>query len=987
MSLRLLQNLPNEGSLQLLVDLPASGEVGDIVIRTELGDIVSLPRAQLSEIIAISRFAQNLPGDGPLSERVADMLTLFGGMIDGSTSLSAAAYQAAINVPNVGFSDVGESLGNYYAAVLGAIFDSNQTSVVGFSGGFLVSAIDELSSQTRDQMAVQAFQMAHELAEAAIGNRPDMTNSISLFAASRDLANLVPSVVSPEGAALNAESFPELDRGVLLAWTLPYLAQTFYDIGVNLRDGEAQDFIPNEFANIAAILASGFPLVSIGIGVINLFDDSIATIRNLFSVTESAAELRAAFENTHELWQSLMDGAYSSSTALAEAQTLADEFVVRGTEAADTIRLLAPELNETILALGGDDIIELNSESEGAIGNDSIFGGWGHDTVIIHGEVFDPNALSDQFADGSHVYNSDQGGALWLREVETLVFRTGTNEESVSLGSAATIFGYFTLGNSVSRGFAFVQGPSSFRDFTFEGPTGEISIGPDGNIVAGVNGHYRTSFNRYSWETGELVSSEIYPDDFITPMFEYVPDVGIFGYDGHYGFLTPYQDDRYYPLGWGGRIEISSLPSAARENYPDGVETRWQVWDAASRDDQLWTLMNEVQANHMGGFSDIQSQTLGVIPVLTPQEVFYLDIAANDISLTTIAFNESGELFGFGGPDTENHNHAYHPSSPSVLYNIDLSNGELTRLGQLYGNVPLEFIVRGSTEELVELLAENAATRTSPLNHSGDSSREAVEGSVFDDILFGRGADDTLSGAAGNDELNGGNGNDILAGQAGNDQLDGGAGHDTLDGGNGSDILVGGLGDDTLTGGTSTSDLRDVVYGGDGNDSIDGGYGNDELRGDAGNDTMAGGFGADTLIGGAGNDVMTGSALSDLLFGGDGIDFVNGGFGHDRVNGGADADKFYHLGIIDHGSDWIQDYNAAEGDDLLFGNTSASADDFQVNFAHTTTPEGERSGDDNVDEAFVIHIPTGQIIWALVDGGGQREINLQIGGEVFDLLV
>ena len=87
-----------------------------------------------------------------------------------------------------------------------------------------------------------------------------------------------------------------------------------------------------------------------------------------------------------------------------------------------------------------------------------------------------------------------------------------------------------------------------------------------------------------------------------------------------------------------------------------------------------------------------------------------------------------------------------------------------------------------------------------------------------------------------------------------------------------------------------------------------------------------------------------------------------------------------------HGSDWVQDYSATEGDVLVFGGT-ARADQFQVNFTHTANKEtGERSGDDDVQEAFVIYKPTGQILWALVDGGGEASINLQIGAEVFDLL-
>ncbi|MDP2580543.1 hypothetical protein Q8W37_11420 [Shimia thalassica] len=236
---------------------------------------------------------------------------------------------------------------------------------------------------------------------------------------------------------------------------------------------------------------------------------------------------------------------------------------------------------------------------------------------------------------------------------------------------------------------------------------------------------------------------------------------------------------------------------------------------------------------------------------------------------------------------------------------------------------------------------------------------------------------DTLAGGSGDDTLNGGDGNDVLRGAGGNDLIQGGDGVDTL---------VGGDGDDTLLGGTSEDDLRDVIYAGAGNDRIDGGYGNDELRGDAGNDTIAGGFGADTVIGGTGNDTLTGSAFADQIFGGDGDDFVNGGFGHDLLNGGAGADRFYHIGIFDHGSDWIQDYDAAEGDILHFGNGSATVGQFQVNTTHTATAAGERSGDDNVEEAFVIYRPTGQIMWALVDGGGQSSINLQIGGDVFDLL-
>ncbi|MDO6482677.1 calcium-binding protein [Shimia thalassica] len=271
----------------------------------------------------------------------------------------------------------------------------------------------------------------------------------------------------------------------------------------------------------------------------------------------------------------------------------------------------------------------------------------------------------------------------------------------------------------------------------------------------------------------------------------------------------------------------------------------------------------------------------------------------------------------------------------------------------------------------VEIIFSGVGAGTAIDPHGDTDSFTGIEGAIASDF---------------NDVVRGSSADERFVGEAGNDLLVGNGGRDTLEGGDGNDTLNGGDGDDEIIGGTSENDIRDVVYAGAGNDDIDGGYGNDELRGDAGNDTIAGGFGADTVIGGTGNDTLTGSAFADQMFGSDGDDFVNGGFGHDLLNGGAGADRFYHIGIADHGSDWVQDYDAAAGDILQFGIASATRSQFQINTTHTSTAAGERSGDDATEEAFVIYRPTGQIMWALVDGAGQSSINLQIGGEVFDLL-
>lgn len=268
----------------------------------------------------------------------------------------------------------------------------------------------------------------------------------------------------------------------------------------------------------------------------------------------------------------------------------------------------------------------------------------------------------------------------------------------------------------------------------------------------------------------------------------------------------------------------------------------------------------------------------------------------------------------------------------------------------------------------------------------GGEGNDTLYGEPDNDTLTGGTGDDSIVGGLGDDEAFGEDGADTLDGGFGHDRLLGGAGDDSLDGGLGSDTLNGGDGDDTIIGGPGEDDLRDVIYAGDGNDSVDAGAGNDLIFGQDGNDTIAGGAGVDELQGQDGDDVITGSAFSDLVFGGAGDDFVNGGYGSDRINGGTGADKFFHVGIEGHGSDWVQDYSVTEGDVLLFGNSSATREQFRVNFAHTENAEGERSGDDAVMEAFVIFRPTGQIMWALVDGAGQDGINLKIGDDVFDLL-
>lgn len=347
-------------------------------------------------------------------------------------------------------------------------------------------------------------------------------------------------------------------------------------------------------------------------------------------------------------------------------------------------------------------------------------------------------------------------------------------------------------------------------------------------------------------------------------------------------------------------------------------------------------------------------------------------------------------------------------SSPEIVwqdmpnrFDVALSLSGPNEISILYGDE-----MRRVDVSAFDLLGDGAndVTLTQAGRLNGQGGDDTLTGSVADDALIGGAGADSLAGQDGADRLDGGTGNDTLAGGLGNDTLigfddddllRGDAGNDVLIGGQGRDALNGGDGDDLLIGDDSflftaslreddistPADLSDTLVGGAGNDTIQGGAGNDLAHGGDGHDLIEGGTGADTLAGQDGNDTLTGGTLSDVLSGGDGDDYLNGGYGYDRLNGGTGADRFFHVTVEGHGSDWIQDYNAAEGDLLITGRGAAAADWFQVNFAHT-----DGAGDAGIDEAFVIFRPTGQIVWALVDGAAQVEINLLINGTAYDLL-
>jgi Ca2+-binding RTX toxin-like protein len=221
-------------------------------------------------------------------------------------------------------------------------------------------------------------------------------------------------------------------------------------------------------------------------------------------------------------------------------------------------------------------------------------------------------------------------------------------------------------------------------------------------------------------------------------------------------------------------------------------------------------------------------------------------------------------------------------------------------------------------------------------------SVENLNGSNFDDTIYGSrsankllggGGADTIYAASGNDQVWGGSGHDILEGADGNDVVDGGTGNDDVRGGYGADTLTGGDGNDELQGGTD----NDRLNGGAHNDSLFGGSGNDRLQGGTGNDLLDGGSGTDsadytgfgavtvnlwlgTASGAWGNDKL---ASVERVETGGGNDLVFGGFDSNRLTTSGGNDIVYALDGHDvvysgSGNDTVDGY---EGNDLIYAGT------------------------------------------------------------------
>jgi Ca2+-binding RTX toxin-like protein len=157
-------------------------------------------------------------------------------------------------------------------------------------------------------------------------------------------------------------------------------------------------------------------------------------------------------------------------------------------------------------------------------------------------------------------------------------------------------------------------------------------------------------------------------------------------------------------------------------------------------------------------------------------------------------------------------------------------------------------------------------------------SVEDLEGSSFNDHLYGDDKGNSLWGRDGVDALFGLKGNDVLLGGKGADMLFGDQGSDTASYVDSAAGVVANLARGAGTAGDAAGDSYNSI------ENLTGSAHDDQLTGDSAANIVRGGSGNDALRGAAGGDTLSGGNDDDLLHGGAGADMLDGGLGIDTVS-------------------------------------------------------------------------------------------------------
>ena len=252
--------------------------------------------------------------------------------------------------------------------------------------------------------------------------------------------------------------------------------------------------------------------------------------------------------------------------------------------------------------------------------------------------------------------------------------------------------------------------------------------------------------------------------------------------------------------------------------------------------------------------------------------------SANDVDEDTLSISDYSQ--GTNGAVTINENdeivytpNTHYSGSDSFTYTISDGNG---------GTV---------TKTL------NLTINPLPINITGDSSNNLLNGNYKDNIIDGGAGADTMIGGTGNDTYYVDNTGDVV----------------TEDSGEGTDLVSSSV---TYTLGSNVENL--ILSG---NDSING-TGNDldnYITGNSGANTLTGNGGADTLEGSSGDDTMVGGSGNDTynFSSGNDSDQISDAAGTDSILFDSSVSKTNIAMYIDSNNNLIIDYGSTGGQDVI----------------------------------------------------------------------
>lgn len=809
------------------IEIDVDTDVRKLAVIDKYGRFVASDDATQIKLISLADMIVGLDGPGGAEARSSKLVTRIIGEKNFALNLADAArgqlYELGTDQIIAGslydyvVSLAGEVFGN----------DPKGMSAARFGVSGLTALVDKLVMLEREDLATDAFRAAKYLAELAGGAFPEETEGASLQQAQNLLSNLLESqvVLGPYPGfrgAFDLSEFELLDKSVYLTWVLPSLAEAFYDLGRSTLNGHIDDFFRDDLAAVASIVTASMPIVSATITAINLMDNSLAMIRSANNLQDQRDEFAESMVQVNSALAGLETGTFSTEAGIARAEAILHQSIVEGTAEADNFY----SKGSTILLSGeaGDDLFQIvlprDALSSGEATVQRISGGSGVDAVYFDGEHSSSFGDYRKKANGQTVFDKD-GFEFELSGVEYAIFEDKTiridNDFKLFMISSSAIY-ESQFDGDINR----ISGSDGSTLYGYSGAVDKnLGWTEDGNLIVASAETYldvpyvRTSeidpiegtFNNRNYLSG---TTEDWYGHFKIPgptlevgrnTIDYVPGYGLVSFGSslstgsfdsrgsNKSFLrdagvasvlpaTEYSTEQLsffqFPGLHTGENRYTVYPgieeAAVDLVFPGedaGVaETYIQYgsfWDTAvSPSGELFGLIgseySDYSNNQIVNISANSNEYLSGTGYQQKSVTFDFD----EIRLKSIAFSNDGVLFALAERVED---------EVSGIFELDLTQSSVNFVSEVPKYIN-DFVIAGTSEQFKSVYFELPPLRPDlpdwePIDQNskmGTQDNDTFKGTIYEDLMFGRGGSDILTGDLGDDRLDGGAGADFLFG-------------------------------------------------------------------------------------------------------------------------------------------------------------------------------------------------------------------------------